>query len=316
MDIDWDRLDSIDRRDLQKLCKELKLSVKGNAKNEVLRAALREWHENQIAGSSASAPTDKPEAQQDKDEHNKTQEEDKQSIVPEQNAVAQQDTAERTQANDQEMKDVSDIGIKTEETDISESINRVDTMPENELESSNRSHSPTPTPTAAQTNTTRRQINDNDSTKESRLDGTHYKRGQEQEEQLPDGQDEVQYEGIKFRNYTPRDPKLKQLRMAPSSSQYPLPPAVADLTRRLQALEAQAAMGKAGDTTEDGMAALALTPRRPNWDLKRDVKPKLEKLERRTQRAIYELIKEKLQLEGEGEGGFARAVSGREYGFE
>ena len=37
-----------------------------------------------------------------------------------------------------------------------------------------------------------------------------------------------------------------------------------------------------------------LAPRKPDWDLKRDIAPKLEKLERRTQRAIAELIRERL----------------------
>lgn len=37
-----------------------------------------------------------------------------------------------------------------------------------------------------------------------------------------------------------------------------------------------------------------LAPRKPDWDLKRDIGPKLEKLERRTQRAIAELIRERL----------------------
>ncbi len=40
-----------------------------------------------------------------------------------------------------------------------------------------------------------------------------------------------------------------------------------------------------------------LAPRKPDWDLKRDIAPKLEKLERRTQRAIAELIRERLQEE-------------------
>lgn len=35
-----------------------------------------------------------------------------------------------------------------------------------------------------------------------------------------------------------------------------------------------------------------LAPRKPDWDLKRDVAKKLEKLERRTERAIAELISE------------------------
>ena len=40
-----------------------------------------------------------------------------------------------------------------------------------------------------------------------------------------------------------------------------------------------------------------LAPRKPDWDLKRDIAPKLEKLERRTQRAIAELIRERLAEE-------------------
>lgn len=43
-----------------------------------------------------------------------------------------------------------------------------------------------------------------------------------------------------------------------------------------------------------------LAPRKPDWDLKRDVAKKLEKLERRTQKAIAELIWERLK-EGQGD---------------
>lgn len=39
----------------------------------------------------------------------------------------------------------------------------------------------------------------------------------------------------------------------------------------------------------------SLAPRKPDWDLKRDVAKKLEKLERSTQRAIAELIRERLR---------------------
>ncbi|XP_046738466.1 coiled-coil domain-containing protein 12 [Diprion similis] len=39
----------------------------------------------------------------------------------------------------------------------------------------------------------------------------------------------------------------------------------------------------------------SLAPRKPDWDLKRDVAKKLEKLERRTQKAIAELIRERLK---------------------
>jgi hypothetical protein len=39
---------------------------------------------------------------------------------------------------------------------------------------------------------------------------------------------------------------------------------------------------------------LDIAPKKPNWDLKRDISKKLEKLERRTQGAIVKLIKQKL----------------------
>ncbi|KAK3106524.1 hypothetical protein FSP39_021845, partial [Pinctada imbricata] len=42
-----------------------------------------------------------------------------------------------------------------------------------------------------------------------------------------------------------------------------------------------------------------LAPRKPDWDLKRDVAKKLEKLERRTQKAIAELIRERLKASNE-----------------
>ena len=40
-----------------------------------------------------------------------------------------------------------------------------------------------------------------------------------------------------------------------------------------------------------------LAPKKPDWDLKRDIAPKLEKLEKRTQKAIAELIRERLKEE-------------------
>jgi coiled-coil domain-containing protein 12 len=58
-------------------------------------------------------------------------------------------------------------------------------------------------------------------------------------------------------------------------------------------------------------AAAAAAPRKANWDLKRDIAPRLGILERRTQRALVELLRERLERdaaaasaaqEAEGEG--------------
>merc|ERR1711865_856752 len=46
---------------------------------------------------------------------------------------------------------------------------------------------------------------------------------------------------------------------------------------------------------------LNIQPRKANWDLKRDVGNKLDKLRKRTERAILELVREKLISQG-GEG--------------
>uniref|UniRef100_A0A182TT98 Cwf18 pre-mRNA splicing factor n=1 Tax=Anopheles melas TaxID=34690 RepID=A0A182TT98_9DIPT len=44
----------------------------------------------------------------------------------------------------------------------------------------------------------------------------------------------------------------------------------------------------------DEIDIVNLAPRKPDWDLKRDVSKKLEKLDRRTQKAIAEIIRDRL----------------------
>ena len=57
-------------------------------------------------------------------------------------------------------------------------------------------------------------------------------------------------------------------------------------------------MGGAG---APGGALASLAPQKVNADLKRDIKGKLDRLERRTQRALVELLKERLEKEAEEE---------------
>ena len=56
----------------------------------------------------------------------------------------------------------------------------------------------------------------------------------------------------------------------------------------------------AGPALQDVLVNVA--PKKPNWDLRRDVARKLEKLERRTQRAMILIMqqeeRERLQAEG------------------
>ncbi|KAL9967383.1 hypothetical protein ACROYT_G025592 [Oculina patagonica] len=88
---------------------------------------------------------------------------------------------------------------------------------------------------------------------------------------------------IKFRNYLPKDETLKEKKI-PNAK----PLSVED--------EVQEHLEKAkAEKVIEEVDLANLAPRKPDWDLKRDVAKKLEKLEKRTQRAIVELIREQLQ---------------------
>lgn len=86
-----------------------------------------------------------------------------------------------------------------------------------------------------------------------------------------------------FRSYKPQDESLK------NSSLPQIKPM--DVTEKVQSQMEAAKTEKILDEVD----LINLAPRKPDWDLKRDVAKKLEKLERRTQRAIAELIRERLK---------------------
>ncbi|KAB5586980.1 hypothetical protein PHYPO_G00007700 [Pangasianodon hypophthalmus] len=113
--------------------------------------------------------------------------------------------------------------------------------------------------------------------------------GREQAEGEPDCKRAVQAEteerhrDLKLRNYTPEDEELKE-RQVPKAK----PASVEDKVKdQLEAANPEPII------EEVDLANLA--PRKPDWDLKRDVAKKLEKLEKRTQKAIAELIRERLK---------------------
>jgi len=99
-----------------------------------------------------------------------------------------------------------------------------------------------------------------------------------------------------FRSYKPTDDALKE-------NTLPNP----DTVEVSEHVKDQLDAGKPAPIIEEVDLA-SLAPRKPDWDLKRDVSKKLEKLEKRTQRAIAELIRERLQGEKDGED-LVRAVS-------
>ncbi|KAK9513710.1 hypothetical protein VZT92_027222 [Zoarces viviparus] len=94
---------------------------------------------------------------------------------------------------------------------------------------------------------------------------------------------EGRHRELKLRNYTPEDKELKE-RQVPKAKPVSVEDKVKD---QLEAANPEPII------EEVDLANLA--PRKPDWDLKRDVAKKLEKLERRTQRAIAELIRDRLR---------------------
>ncbi|XP_055269642.1 coiled-coil domain-containing protein 12 isoform X1 [Moschus berezovskii] len=108
--------------------------------------------------------------------------------------------------------------------------------------------------------------------------------GEPNTKQLREGEEEGEkHRELRLRNYVPEDEDLKQRRVPQAK-----PVAVEEKVKeQLEAAKPEPVI------EEVDLANLA--PRKPDWDLKRDVAKKLEKLEKRTQRAIAELIRERLK---------------------
>ncbi|XP_021397909.1 coiled-coil domain-containing protein 12 isoform X1 [Lonchura striata] len=106
-------------------------------------------------------------------------------------------------------------------------------------------------------------------------------------------EEQVKHREIKLRNYDPEDEELKKRKLPPAK------PASVEETVKEQ-LEAAKP-----EPIIDEVDLANLAPRKPDWDLKRDVSKKLEKLEKRTQRAIAELIRA-FRSHGNGGGSFQR----------
>ncbi|XP_030162064.1 coiled-coil domain-containing protein 12 isoform X1 [Lynx canadensis] len=108
--------------------------------------------------------------------------------------------------------------------------------------------------------------------------------GEPKTKQLREGEEEGEkHRELRLRNYVPEDEDLKRRRVPQAK-----PVAVEEKVKeQLEAAKPEPVI------EEVDLANLA--PRKPDWDLKRDVAKKLEKLEKRTQRAIAELIRERLK---------------------
>jgi len=119
-------------------------------------------------------------------------------------------------------------------------------------------------------------------------------------------------DAVNFRNYTPKDDSLvggdvDENDDGPSSKRQKTDDDIIDGGEDVepksaieQALE-EAKRAQLEQRGEGGEALAGLAPKKINWDLKRDAQGRLDKLEKRTQRAIIGLLKERLEREAEEE---------------
>jgi coiled-coil domain-containing protein 12 len=96
---------------------------------------------------------------------------------------------------------------------------------------------------------------------------------------------------VVFRNYAPQDVALEH------DADEEEPDSKRTKVNVKSALEA-ALEETALETTT---TATSLAPKKVNWDLKRDIQEKMDKLERKTHRAIVQLLRERLEREAEEE---------------
>ncbi|GMH44217.1 hypothetical protein BSKO_12151 [Bryopsis sp. KO-2023] len=95
---------------------------------------------------------------------------------------------------------------------------------------------------------------------------------------------------LKFRNYALKDENIEHTKVAPAR---PI------------------LLGDAGKAAGDGAnppkeeVVIDVAPKKANWDLKRNVEKKLQKLERATQRALLEIMQDMEKKRFEEEGGIA-----------
>ncbi|KAM0942249.1 putative mRNA splicing factor Cwf18 [Dioscorea sansibarensis] len=98
---------------------------------------------------------------------------------------------------------------------------------------------------------------------------------QDETEEAEDAEEEMKF-NLKFRNYLPHDEQLQRGK---------LPPAVLPKFE-----DPVATVAPPPEKIEDPFVNIA--PKKPNWDLRRDVQKRLEKLEKRTQIALRQLMLE------------------------
>ncbi|ORX57609.1 mRNA splicing factor [Hesseltinella vesiculosa] len=98
--------------------------------------------------------------------------------------------------------------------------------------------------------------------------------------------------GLVFRSYTPQDESLKD--HVQPASYTDIKHTAESATKHIPTETLRDAAAKETDEVD----LFNLAPKKANWDLRRDVEKKMQKLDRRTQRAILDIIRQRLAQGG------------------
>lgn len=152
--------------------------------------------------------------------------------------------------------------------------------------------------------------------RKARLEALASRAGRSKNEDNTDAQDLASDKKVvKFRNYAPKDdaldkakePASKRLKHNDESDQIEMdqPEEKSELEKALMEAKVDAAIAKqdAGISASQEASGVHITaaPKKVNWDLKRDIAKKMNRLERRTQKAVVELLRLRLEQEAERE---------------
>ena len=113
---------------------------------------------------------------------------------------------------------------------------------------------------------------------------------------VPEEEDPQQYP-IQFKNYKPYDTKLKKYVVPPSDDDY------------IQSMRKSVVLDSSGTPIEMNIIKrelallkseeINIVPKKSNYDLKGQVEKRLSKLKKRTQKAIVEILREKLAAQND-----------------
>ena len=115
------------------------------------------------------------------------------------------------------------------------------------------------------------------------------------------GDEEDRKKTLTFRNYVPKDSALDASAVEQPAKR-PRTTVEEPKSALELALQETKATADSSGQSNDWSSVTNVTTKKVNWDLKRDIQAKMDKLERRTQRAIVDLLRERLEREAAEDG--------------